>query len=129
MTTTGRGLAVTGPSLIFTEDGLHCYAYSGVFNPTSSATTFLELNNPGKGYIVGIIEVNADWAGTGGSNFLVQIYFNGIKIIEERDVGNDYVPGDVEFKLIIPPMTECRVDLTSTTAPANANFTGKIYDQ
>lgn len=78
--------------------------------------------------MVGTIEVNADYAGTGGSNFQIVISLNGITVVSERDVGNDYVPGDTEFKLIIPPSTTVKVDLTSTTAPANANFTGRIYD-
>jgi len=129
MTTTGRGLSVTGPNLIFTEDGLHCYAYSGTFNPTSSGATFLELTNPGKGYIVGIVEVNADWAGTGGNNMVIEIYLNDVRVVFEQDVANDYVPGDTEFKLIIPPITVMKVELTGADAKANANFTGKIYDK
>jgi len=108
--------------------GNHCMAYSGTFNPTSSVTTFLEFTSGGKEYIVGTVEINADWAGTGGTNMVVEIYLNGIRVVFEQDVGNDYVPGDTEFKLIIPPLTTLRVDLTATTAKANANFTGRIYD-
>jgi len=107
--------------------GSHCYAYSGSFNP-GDGETFLEFTTPGKSYIVGSVEINADYAGTGGSNFQIVIALNGINVVSERDVGNDYVPGDTEFKLIIPPLTTVKVTLTSTTAPANANFTGRIYD-
>jgi len=107
--------------------GSHCYAYSGSFNP-GDGTTFLEFTTPGHSYIVGSVEVNADYAGTGGTNFQVEIALNGVVVTYERDVGNDYVPGDTEFKLIIPPLTTVKVTLTSTTAPANANFTGRIYD-
>ena len=107
--------------------GSHAYAYSGSFNP-GGGSTFLEFTSPGQSYMVGTIEVNADYAGTGGSNFQIVISLNGITVVSERDVGNDYVPGDTEFKLIIPPSTTVKVDLTSTTAPANANFTGRIYD-
>jgi len=107
--------------------GSHCYAYSGSFNP-ADGTTFLEFTSPGHSYIVGSVEINADYAGTGGTNFQIVIALNGINVVSERDVGNDYVPGDTEFKLIIPPLTTVKVTLTSTTAPANANFTGRIYD-
>jgi len=107
--------------------GSHCFAYSGSFNP-GDGTTFLEFTTPGHSYIVGSVEINADYAGTGGSNLQVEIALNGVNVVVERDVGNDYVPGDTEFKLIIPPLTTVKVTLTSTTAPANANFTGRIYD-
>ena len=42
MTTTGRGLAVTSPQLIFTENGKHVYAYSGQIQYTNTETTFIE---------------------------------------------------------------------------------------
>jgi len=105
--------------------GRHCFAYSGTFNP-GSGETFLSFQT-GSGYIVGIVEVNADWAGTGGNNMVVEIYLNEVRVVFEQDVGNDYVPGDTEFKLIIPPYTNVKVDLTGASAKANANFTGKVY--
>jgi len=106
--------------------GEHCLAYSGTFNPTTSATTFLNFTS-GAGYIVGQLEVNADWAGTGGNNVVVEVYFNDIRIIFEQDVANDFVPGDATYKLIIPPNTKVQIDLTGSTAKANANFTGRVY--
>jgi len=103
------------------------YAYSGTFNPTASATTYLNFTS-GSGIIVGDLEINADWAGTGGNNITIEVYFNAIRIIFERDVANDFVPGDATYKLIIPPFTKVQIDLTGSTAPANANFTGRVYD-
>ena len=104
--------------------GDFCYA-SGSFNP-GGGTTYLEFTT-GAGYIVGTVEINADYAGTGGSNLQVEIALNGIDVVVERDVGNDYVPGDTEFKLIIPPYTNVKVDISGASAPANANFTGRVY--
>jgi len=105
--------------------GRHCFAYSGSFNP-GSGETYLDFTT-GSGYIVGIVEINADYAGTGGTNLQVEISLNGIDVVVERDVGNDYVPGDTEFKLIIPPYTNVKVDISGASAPANANFTGRVY--
>jgi len=116
---------IAGTGLELNYLGRHAYAYSGSFNP-GGGTTYLEFTT-GAGYIVGTVEINADYAGTGGSNLQVEIAFNGIDVVVERDVGNDYVPGDTEFKLIIPPYTNVKVTITGTTAPANANFTGRVY--
>ena len=102
------------------------YAYSGSSNPGSGPTTFLEFTS-GSGLIVGKFELNADYAGTGGSNLQIEIYFNDIKIVLERDVGNDFVPGDNPYDVIIPPFTVVKVDISSTTAPANVNFIGRVY--
>ena len=120
------GGSFTGVAQTLEVIGDHCYAYSGVANPGAGPTTYLTFTT-GNFYIVGRIEANADWAGTGGSNFQIQIYLNGVKIVEERDVGNDYVPGDTEFHVIIPAYTEVQVDLSGGSAAANANLTGRIY--
>jgi len=102
------------------------YAYSGTSNPGTGPTTFLEFTT-GAGLIVGKFELNADYAGTGGNNLLIEIYFNDIKIVFERDVGNDFVPGDTSYDVIIPPFTGVKVDVSSGAAPANVNFTGRVY--
>jgi len=120
------GGSFTGPAESLEIIGNHCYAYSGTFNPTATASTYLKFTT-GNYYVVGSVEVNADWAGTGGNNMIIEIYLNGTRIVFEQDVANDYVPGDTEFKLIIPPYTEVQVDLTGATAKANANITGRIY--
>jgi len=117
---------VAGTGLELNYLGSHCFAYSGSFNP-GSGETYLDFTT-GSGYIVGVVEINADYAGTGGTNLQVEISLNGIDVVVERDVGNDYVPGDTEFKLIIPPYTNVKVDISgSASAPANANFTGRVY--
>jgi len=118
---------IVGPDLQYTQDNKHCFAYSGTFNPTTSPSRFLDFLS-GAGYIVGQLEVNADWAGTGGNNVVVEVYFNDIRIIFEQDVANDFVPGDATYKLIIPPHTKVQIDLTGSTAKANANFTGRVYE-
>jgi len=107
--------------------GNHVYAYSGSFNPTSSGATYLDFTTAGNAYIRGSIEVNADFAGTGGSNFKIEIKIDGQTVVNERDVGNDYVPGDTEFKLIIPGGSRVEVEITGADAAANANFTGEVY--
>jgi len=122
----GFANSFTGPSEALEIIGNHCYAYSGSANPGTGPTTYLTFTT-GNFYVVGRIEVNADWTGTGGNNFQVEIYLNGVKIVAERDVGNDYVPGDAEFHIIIPAYTQVQVDLSGASAPANANLTGRIY--
>jgi len=120
------GGSFTGAAETLELIGNHCYAYSGTFNPTGAASTYLSFRT-GNYYVVGVVEINCDWAGTGGSNLSIEIYLNGVRIVFEREVANDYVPGDTEFKVIIPPYTEVQVDITGSTAPANANITGRVY--
>ena len=126
--TTGRGIAVTGPKLVYTADGKRCYAYSGVIDPATGEVTYLEFTTSNE-TIKGTIEVNADWAGGGGNNFSIKIYLNGVNVVYERDTANNYVAGTLEFHFILPPVTTLKVDLGGLNADANANFTGTVYEE
>jgi len=106
--------------------GDFAYAYSGSSAPGSGPTTFLEFTT-GAGLIVGKFELNADYAGIGGNNLQIEIYFNDLKLVQERDVGNDFVPGDTSYDVIIPPFTKVQVDLGAASGTASVNFTGRVY--
>jgi len=118
-------VASVGPGIRYI--GEHCYAYSGVLDLSSKATGALDFTS-GAGYIVGKFEYNADFASAGGANLAVEIFFNGIMTVKERDVGNNYLAGDCYFDVLIPPFTKVSVDLTGGGADSNINFVGRVYD-
>jgi len=124
VTPTSASIASTGPGIRYI--GQHCYAYSGIHDLSSKATGALEFTS-GSGYIIGKFEYNADFATAGGASLAVEIFFNGIQTVKERDVGNNYLAGDCYFDVLIPPLTKVRVDLTGGGADANINFVGRVY--
>jgi len=105
--------------------GVHCWAYSGIYDLSSPATA-LEFTT-GSGYIVGKFEFNADFATGGGASMSVGIFLNEVQIIKERDTSNNWLTGDNEFHVIIPPFTKVRGDLTGGSQDASLNFTGRVY--
>jgi len=118
-------VASVGPG--FNYIGSWAYAYSGSSSPGSGPTTVLEFTT-GAGLIVGKFELNADFAGIGGNNLQIEIYLNDLKIVYERDVGNDFVPGDTAYDVVLPPFTKVQVDLGAASGSANVNFVGRVYD-
>jgi len=112
-----------GQSLNYIAD--RCYAYSGILDLSSPVTAL--LFHTGKGYTVGSFEFNADFSAGGGANLQVEISFNGVTIVKERDISNNWLAGNNEFPLIIPPLTKVSVDITGGTQDANMNFIGRIY--
>jgi len=107
--------------------GSHCMAYSGTSNPETGPTTYLEFTT-GKEYIVGEFEMNADFAGAGGNYINVNIYFNDIRIIHEQDVANNYLAGDNQYRVLIPPLTTVKAALGGASVPMNINFVGRVYN-
>jgi len=107
--------------------GSHAYAYSGTSNPGTGPTTYLEFAT-GKEYIVGKFEMNADFIGGGGNVLNVAIYLNGVRIIFEQDVSNNWLAGDNQYPVIIPPLTLVRADLGGDDDLMNINFVGRVYN-
>jgi len=109
--------------------GEHCYAYSGKHKPVDDAS-FLNFTT-GSGYIVGRFEMNADFKGGGGNDYAVTIKFNGITIIFEQDIANNWLAGDNQYEVIIPPYTNVEGTLNDgggSGGNMNLNFTGKVYE-
>jgi len=117
----GKGIRYIG-----TGNRQYAYAYSGVSNPGTGPTTYLEFTS-GSGFIVGKFEFNANFAAAGGNDLTVQIYLNDIKIVDESDIANNYLAGDCYFDILIPPFTKVKVDISGAVAPANINFIGRVY--
>ena len=109
--------------------GEHCYAYSGTIEPGGEATA---LNfTTGSGYIVGRFEMNADFKGGGGNDYAVKIKFNENTIVFEQDIANNWLAGDNEFHIIIPPFTivEGLLNDGGANKDMNLNFTGRVYGE
>jgi len=129
-TTTGRGLAVTGPKLIYTDDGTRCYAYSGVIN-ASGETTYLE-DSTTSSYIECEIQALTDQAN--GDDFNIKFYLNGIIVGVAHAFffsNATYVVGAAKWKLLIPPHTDFKVTIqNSGTADEWAvMLIGKAYPE
>jgi len=120
------GGSFTGPAEALEIIGDHCYAYSGSFNPTTGPTTYLSFTT-GNYYTVGQFEMNGDFAGGGGNYMNVDIYLNDTKIIHEQDIANNYLAGDNQYAVIIPPYTKVQADLGGASVPMNINYIGRIY--
>ena len=107
--------------------GEHAYAYSGVNLLSGSETSYLDFTT-GSGYIVGKIKISADWSGLSSSELYIQVYINGEQIIFERDTGNNYVPGNLEWPIFLPPITHFQVKLNAgATQEADVVFVGRVY--
>jgi len=132
MTTTGRGIAVTGPKLIYTEDGNHCYAYSGsieVEDGTTADITMMDFISSPSTYIIAKVV----WSNAGISTdaFFEEIRLNGIPVfLNYYDAGPDKFTKQ-PIPILIPPYT--RVEIlygsgSSTAVNSTAMLTGKVYN-
>jgi len=132
-TTTGRGLAVTSPKLIFTDDGKNCYAYSGTFQSVDGSQTLLLFQSKEKA-IKGKFTFNGPvrFAGaTAGGIAVYQITFNGVVVAlgKADTAAADYLYQGTQ-DLIIPPLTtvqfSARCDEDTAIELITATFSGHI---
>lgn len=130
-TTTGRGLAVTSPKLIYTANGKHCYAYSGSIGLPQDTDTTMLLFTTGQENILAELSVQGDFNTMGSTATTLKINFNDIAIVNSvTSAGNDSVaPFDNALKLIIPPVTTVAIILAKAdggTDYLQVLLTGKI---
>jgi len=111
-------------SLQFTPDNKHAYAYSGS-KDTSTEKTLLDFTTNSE-YLKGRFEFNADFSTGGGAGMRVQIFLDDIMIVEERDTSNNWLTGDNEFHVIVPPFTNVKVKVLGGSQDANINFIAKV---
>jgi len=124
----GSNAIFTGTQEGLTVIGQHCYAYSGKHKPVDNPD-FLKFTT-GSGYIVGRFEMNADFKGAGGNDYAVTIKFNGLTIIFEQDIANNWLAGDNQYDVVIPPYTNVEgtlYDGGGSGGNMNLNFTGRVY--
>ena len=110
--------------------GDHAYAFSGVKAlPDSGAPeNYIDFIS-GSGYIVGEIKISADWSGLGGNELYINFYLNELKIVHERDTGNNYVPGNLTWPILLPPFSHLEIDLSAAVPADGADviFVGRVY--
>lgn len=128
MTTTGRGIAVTGPKLIYTSDGKRCYAYSGNLT-LANATIVTALDFTTNDQITKVkLQTSVDADALSTAYLRIYVTFNGVSIIynlEQRGAGSP--TGDVMY-LLIPPLTKVIVKMQGdSNATATAWLTGRVY--
>ena len=108
MTTTGRGLAVTSPQLIYSEDGKHCYAYNSAAASTTASTILSFTSGPGmiKGWIQfnGFVQPSNPATGAIGT---LDVMFNSesVIILKTETELETSAPHSVRCPIIIPPLT------------------------
>jgi len=133
--TTGRGLAVTGPKLIYTEDGKHCYAYSGQVSMASSGAIIMLNFNSGPHVIIGKLQSGHDTTQMSGAQTLsTEVKFNGVIVYDHLTL---YSSADTQtadlgspIELLIPPHTTVLVTgFTSDTGPIPTTYhlIGTVY--
>jgi len=133
VTTTGRGIAVTGPKLIYTPDGERCYAYSGIFSISGSSSadnTLLKISSKNN-YIKARIQLS--WADNTGANAYFEAKMNDVSIIKNKwdDAGSASFVVD-PYILIIPPQTDLKILLGSASSGAvdvAVTLIGKVYSE
>jgi len=131
---TSASIASTGLGIRYI--GQHCYAYSGMFEASTSQQTALDFTS-GQGYILGTFQ----WNGfvdssdpTSGNNSTMFIFFNNEQISYlKTDTGSEDNPVTVSETFIIPPFTRVVIylDASSTTSSlvGAVNFTGRVYGE
>jgi len=123
MTTTGRGLAVTSPKLIYSEDGKNAYAY----NTTPATTTAFNILSftSGAGLFNGWIQFNGfvqPSNPTTGAIGTLDVKFNGVTvIILKTETEVEDMPTSIRCPIIIPPLTAVTASIDS-----NADEAGSI---
>jgi len=130
MTTTGRGLDVTSPKLIFTEGGKFCYAYSGSrgLGDANTETTLLEFTT-GPKPIVCYVDCRSVSKDT-GDNQTSKWYFNDVLVLQgESDSSKTGLQGWVG-RLIIPPLTTFKHTCQATGGGNSAlgTMSGDVID-
>jgi len=136
-TTTGRGLAVTSPQLILTDDGIHCYAYSGGYGAVTNSVEWLRIRTSDF-YVIGTFQLNTPVKADTPldmSGLVAVIKFNDVIIcqlvVNPQAAPNATNPTFATQELIIPPSTTMTVDVTSDAEDADdigsAIFTGRVY--
>ena len=132
-TTTGRGLAVTGPKLIYTSDGKRCYAYSTQGSSLTSNAYSETLNfTSGDEYIVGKLTcfapVDANPASGALSNYKVS--FNGeVVFYINLDSAQEDHPAQAVVPMLIPPLTTVLIETNASASGWNpsVSFVGRVH--
>jgi len=110
MTGTGRGLPVTGPILIYTEDGTHAYGFSGKLEPNNSNVVGFDFQSSDKTMIMKMGWTAEFLTLTAGRNISLEVKLNNVVIIKlsgQMTSANDFpVSFPYVFSpIIIPPTT------------------------
>ncbi len=127
-TTTGRGLAVTSPKLIYTEDGKRCYSWSGSVTASGGSTETLLEFTTGNEYVVGELSFTENERGSNAIE--LKGFLNGVRVI---DYEYDASPMDTRnvYPMLIPPNTTFLFQFIAQGSNINGTawFVGKVGSQ
>jgi len=117
MTTTGRGIAVTGPKLIYTEDGKACYAYSGIITVQSAALALFESQTSPTDPLLCKIAVFTPQASSNNAEIVISL--SGITVVSFEVLNttqDEYLTGFAPIEIILPPNTEFKMTAVNTAS-------------
>jgi len=122
---------ITGPDLQYTQDNLHCYAYSGSVAVTDTIGVLCEAHSK-SGFIVADIQFG--YVSDLGLKCGYRILFDDILIHSYQVSGGDrYTSPDNPIRVIIPPFTKVTLDAANLASSASMNqcvsVTGRVYAQ
>jgi len=135
VTTTGRGIEVANPTLILSDKGPYCYAFSGEKNPNNSTLTALEFISPDA-----LIDARIYWGVDvidfdTGKDVGLFIKLNGVLVYEVRGQAHqsgDFVGiiGNVKVDMYIPPSTTVLIEVSTSqtnTVGQTVMLKGVVY--
>ena len=121
MTTTGRGLAVTGPKLIYTENG-ECYGFSGLHQPSSGATSEAFNFKTDSKPIRFNMMWGVNWDEHGENAYLgIEMKYNDVSVYLSRGEMTSQAGQFLAYPFrigpfIIPALTTCVIEVISSDA-------------
>jgi len=122
-TTTGRGLAVTSPKLIFTEDGKACYGYSGIITVQSAALPLFESVTSPTDPLLCKIGVFTPLSSS--NNAEITISLSGVTVVSFEVLNTtqgDYLTGFSPIEIILPPNTEFKMTAINVASSAEMQW-------
>jgi len=129
MITSGRGIAVTGPKLIYTDVGDSCYAFSGRVDVIQAYSTILEFISPEEPLKVSMEFTIVSSSGTSTSDnylFVCQLNsdYTGAWVTDTSSTISLLM---VPITFIIPPLTPVKIQAYNTTNNNSNQVYGWMY--
>jgi len=126
-TTTGRGIGVTSPKLIFTDSGKNCYAYSGELTFSNTETTLLLFTTTDEPIHAQLSTAYSatDGASTSQDAFF-RIYFSDVLLMTITFNESGLYQNTTHYDFIIPPNTTVKITGKNTTDDSSLDFFASI---
>jgi len=126
---------ITGPGIQYTQDNLHCFAYSGEYSTTTSSQIVIQFTTPSAYLLIDVYFTGPTQFSdpNSGREANWQVSFNDIVIATAH---TDTSEGDIvqqpQLKLLVPPFTDVKIEVDGNDSAALmkncALLTGRVYE-